>query len=141
MNKSVQRDIVYEVLKSTKEHPTADTVYEMARELAPNISKGTVYRNLNQLVDNGMAIKVPAVLEKDRFDADISRHSHLICEKCGAVIDFDDSKYKINIKLNESNGAVPKAIAWFITDFVLNVAAKSINNNLSWALQKVHLNI
>ena len=109
MNKSVQRDIVYEVLKSTKEHPTADTVYEMAREIAPNISKGTVYRNLNQLVDNGMAIKVPGIFEKDRFDADISRHSHLICEKCGAVIDFDDSKYKINIKLNESNGAVPKS--------------------------------
>ena len=100
MNKSVQRDIVYDVLKSTKEHPTADTVYEMARVCAPNISKGTVYRNLNQLVDNGMAIKVPGIFEKDRFDADTSRHSHLICEKCGAVIDFDDSKSKINIKLN-----------------------------------------
>lgn len=108
MNKSVQRDIVLDVLKSTKEHPTADTVYEMARNISPNISKGTVYRNLNQLVDNGMAIKVPAIFEKDRFDADTSRHSHLICEKCGAVIDFDDTKYKINIKLAEINGALPK---------------------------------
>lgn len=111
MNRSVQRDIILDVLKSTKEHPTADTVYQMAREILPNISMGTVYRNLNQLVDSGMAIKVPGVFEKDRFDADTSRHSHLICEQCGAVIDFDDSNYKINIKLNERNGAVPKSFS------------------------------
>lgn len=105
MNKSTQRDVIYEVLKNTTSHPTADWVYDMAKEQIPNISKGTVYRNLNQLVENGMAIKVPGIFESDRFDANTDRHYHLICVKCGAVVDFDDNKSKIRVKLGENNGS------------------------------------
>lgn len=105
MNKSAQRDVIYEVLKSTVSHPTADWVYDMAKEQIPNISKGTVYRNLNQLVENGMAIKVPGIFESDRFDANTERHCHLICVKCGDVIDFEGKKSKVNVKLGEINGA------------------------------------
>lgn len=112
MNKSNQRDVIYEVLKSTYSHPTADWVYEKAREQIPNISKGTVYRNLNQLVENEMAIKVPGIFEKDRFDANIERHSHLICVKCGAVIDFNDARSKVNVKLGENRGV-------FVQDYSL----------------------
>lgn len=109
MNKSFQREVVYDVLKSTKTHPTAEWVYEHARERIPNISMGTVYRNLNQLVENGYAIKIQGVFEKDRFDADTSNHSHLVCQNCGAVIDFDDTKNKKAIKLYEIDGAIPKS--------------------------------
>lgn len=87
-NKSKQRDAVLEVLKSTKSHPTAEWVHEEAKKIIPNISLATVYRNLNQLIESGEVIKVQGVFEKDRFDADSSRHAHLVCRRCGGVIDF-----------------------------------------------------
>lgn len=88
-NKSKQRDCIIRVLKNTKSHPTAEWVYAKVREEIPNISLGTVYRNLGQLVDKGEIIKIQGVFEKDRYDGNNNRHSHLICNQCGSVVDFD----------------------------------------------------
>ena len=105
MNKSVQRDVVYQVLKGTVSHPSADWVYERAREIIPDISRGTVYRNLNDLVKCGKAIKVQGVFEKDRFDADTSPHTHLVCSECGSVIDFTPIANNLDITLGVVDGA------------------------------------
>lgn len=89
INKSTRRDAVLTVLKSTVSHPTAEWIYERTKEIIPNISLGTVYRNLNDLIKAGLAIKVQGVFDKDRYDANCSIHSHLICDDCGSVIDFE----------------------------------------------------
>lgn len=105
MNRSKQREVVYDVLKGTVSHPTAYWVYEQAKEILPNISQGTVYRNLKELVSNGMVIKVQGVFDCDRFDACTVPHSHLVCRKCGAVIDFSPQSNSFDMSIGEIDGA------------------------------------
>jgi Fe2+ or Zn2+ uptake regulation protein len=69
-------------------HPTADEIYTIVRRKIPRISLGTVYRNLNVLVEQGFVQRLPLEGDVDRFEATISPHYHCICEKCGKVEDF-----------------------------------------------------
>ena len=68
-------------------HPTADMVYDAVHETAPRISRATVYRVLNQMADNGTALKISVTDGADRFDHNTFAHSHAKCSRCGAVID------------------------------------------------------
>lgn len=86
---SRQREAIKNYLVSTKSHPTADTVYMHVKEEFPNISLGTVYRNLNLLADLGEASKITTPDEADRFDAVTKPHYHFCCEKCGSVLDIE----------------------------------------------------
>ncbi len=88
MRYSRQRELITEIIKGRKDHPTADMIYESARELEPNISLGTVYRNLKLLSDEQVIITLETVDKKLHYDGDISRHSHFICENCGKIIDL-----------------------------------------------------
>jgi len=77
---------VWQAIKDDKSHPSADQVYERVRCQLPNISLGTVYRNLQKLV----ALKKLQVLMLGRaqhFDPLVERHQHFICESCGRVFD------------------------------------------------------
>lgn len=82
-----QRKVVLEELKKTTAHPTADELYESVRKRLPNISLGTVYRNLEILSACGKALKLDLGEGKKRFDATLDPHYHLRCVKCGRVID------------------------------------------------------
>ncbi|MGO5053826.1 Fur family transcriptional regulator [Lachnospiraceae bacterium LCP25S3_G4] len=86
---SRQRESIKNYLASTCEHPTADTVYLHVKEEYPNISLGTVYRNLNLLADIGEAIKIATPDGGDRFDGRTFPHNHFICNSCGKVIDLE----------------------------------------------------
>lgn len=86
---SKQRDSIKAYLASTTAHPTADTVYLHIREEFPHISLGTVYRNLNLLADIGEAIKITTPDGADRFDGNTEPHYHVLCTKCGSVIDLE----------------------------------------------------
>ena len=86
---SRQRASIKEYLNGTCEHPTADTVYMHVRETYPNISLGTVYRNLNLLADMGEAIKITTPNGGDRFDGRTDLHYHVICNSCGKVFDLE----------------------------------------------------
>lgn len=85
---SRQRESIKEYLNSTYEHPTADTVYLNVKQKFPNISLGTVYRNLNLLADIGDAIKIPTPNGGDRFDGRTHPHYHFCCTDCGKVTDL-----------------------------------------------------
>ena len=85
---SRQRESIKASLMNRKDHPTADAVYASIREEFPNISLGTVYRNLNLLVELGEVQKLTFGDGKDHFDADTSLHYHFVCRSCGAVIDL-----------------------------------------------------
>ena len=88
MKYSKQRDTILENVLSRCDHPTADMVYEDVRMILPNISLGTVYRNLNLLVELGSIRKIVMPGSSDRYDKTLESHYHLFCNKCGSVHDI-----------------------------------------------------
>ena len=86
---SRQRECILKDLQSRRDHPTADMVYESVRGSFPNISLGTVYRNLSMLAENGTILKISTENGPDHFDGFTNPHTHFICKSCGDVIDMD----------------------------------------------------
>ena len=86
---SQQRESIKQYLAQTNEHPTADTIYTKIREVYPHISLGTVYRNLNLLVDQGEIIKLSCGDGSDHFDYNVKPHYHFLCKECGALLDLE----------------------------------------------------
>lgn len=93
-----QRKIIYEIVKSTNIHPTADWIYERARFYISNISLGTVYRNLKILKEEGFIIEINDG-KQSRFDARTDRHYHFKCVKCDAIYDIDLDMLQVNMDL------------------------------------------
>jgi Fur family peroxide stress response transcriptional regulator len=91
---SSQREAIFAVLQSTKLHPSAQWVYNEVkkgsneRQAIPNISLGTVYRNLSLFREEGRAASLGEIAGEERFDAITAPHPHFVCEKCGAVEDL-----------------------------------------------------
>lgn len=85
---SRQRDMIKEFLIARNDHPTADVVYMNVRRQNPNISLGTVYRNLTLLTEIGEIRRLRLGDGVDHFDADTSLHYHFVCTECGSVIDL-----------------------------------------------------
>ena len=84
---SRQRDLILSILRSTHCHPTADWIFEKARREMPNISLGTVYRNLSLLRDEGKIQELSYGRGTSRYDADMRNHYHVRCRICGKVED------------------------------------------------------
>ena len=89
MKYSRQRECIREFLADRCDHPTAETVYMNVKKDFPNISLGTVYRNLTLLADIGEISRIHVGDGVDHFDADTSPHYHFICSECGCVRDLD----------------------------------------------------
>lgn len=86
---SKQRETILEILRSTKLHPTASVIYERAREVIPNISLGTVYRNLHELSVEGEILAFKAFDGSEHYDATVEPHPHMSCNSCKRIIDLD----------------------------------------------------
>ena len=82
-----QKEIIRSTLCRLGNHPTADMVYDAVHADYPRISRATVYRVLNQMADNGSALKISVTNGADRFDHNTFAHSHAKCTVCGAVTD------------------------------------------------------
>ena len=85
---SRQRESIKVCLQGRKDHPTADMLYTDVRKEFPNISLGTVYRNLSLLSELGEIKRLTTGDGPDRFDGDTSTHHHFICRKCHCVTDL-----------------------------------------------------
>lgn len=99
---SKQREMIKDFLMTRKDHPTADVVYMNVRQQNPNISLGTVYRNLTLLADIGEIKRLRVGDGVDHFDADISPHYHFVCSECGCVSDLEMGSIE---KITEIAGA------------------------------------
>ena len=88
MRYSKQRELVLQQVEALHDHPTAEEIYQNALKECPGLSLGTVYRNLNSLVEAGRVRRVPIPGQPDRFDHTLSWHSHLYCTRCGQVTDL-----------------------------------------------------
>ena len=90
-NFSRKRQAILEALRSTKIHPTAEWVHQTLKNDYPDLSLGTVYRNLAQFKEEGIILSMGVINGQERFDANVSPHSHFICNCCGAVIDIEET--------------------------------------------------
>ncbi len=90
MKRTKQKEAILRVLRSTTSHPTADWVYDEVRKEIPNISLGTVYRNLKLLRQSGEILGIDFSSTFSRFDGSPDNHYHFRCEKCGRVFDVDE---------------------------------------------------
>lgn len=104
MKYSKQREMIFKAVQNLKTHPTADEIYTLLKEKNPNISLGTVYRNLNVLSDMGKIKKIRISVGSDRFDFRIDNHFHLICEDCGEVCDVEIPEVDPSISRLERHG-------------------------------------
>ncbi|HEX9935364.1 MAG TPA: transcriptional repressor [bacterium] len=84
---SKQKNLILKILRSTHSHPTAQWIFENARKELPNISLGTVYRNLSNLKKEGKIRELIMGADFSRFDGDLRNHDHIQCTACGKVDD------------------------------------------------------
>lgn len=87
---SRQREAILSLLRTHFDHPTAEALYEELHKTHPNISLGTVYRNLSLLSEAGVITRL-ATHEKDHFDGNTAPHAHFFCDGCGSIKDLDGS--------------------------------------------------
>lgn len=115
MKFSKQRNLILDTVVSNPIHPTADQVYSAVKQIDPNISLGTVYRNLNLLAENGMLKKICISYGSDRFDGRTDTHFHMICDKCARVYDVELEELA-NIKQN-----ILKNTGFTVTEYELTI--------------------
>ena len=99
MRSTRQRSIILEVLQSTYTHPTAAWIFNKVKEHCPNISLGTVYRNLNLLKETGRIRELTFGKNTARYDGNFEPHHHIICLECGKL---EDVTFTINPDLTNS---------------------------------------
>ena len=101
---TVQRRTVFEAISARRDHPTADQVYDAVRGRIPGLSRTTVYRVLETLVEAGFVRRVQHAGGVTRFDPITERHHHLVCEACGRLVDLEDAAVP-TLRLPEARGA------------------------------------
>ncbi len=102
VRKTKQREAILEVLKNTTSHPTADWVYQEVRKQMPQVSLGTIYRNLKVLSEHGEIQELCFGSAHSHFDANPDDHYHFVCEHCGAIEDLDlDVVTELDAKVEE----------------------------------------
>ena len=102
-NYSRKRQAIYELLLSTDTHPSAEWIYDSLKPSYPDLSLGTVYRNLKVLEGNGAVKPVTVVDGCERYDARVSPHSHFVCKGCGRIIDvfFNENADELSLPHTE----------------------------------------
>ncbi len=83
-----QKRAILEFLQSVKTHPTTEQIYQSIKEKLPQISKGTVYRNLKFLAKKGKVLEIFSKVA--HYDGDISLHAHFVCQKCDKIFDINN---------------------------------------------------
>ena len=86
--RSKQRERILALLRSTNTHPTANWLFGRLKKEFPNLSMGTIYRNIGILVQQGLIDRIVFGSTFDRLDANTAEHYHFICERCDAIIDL-----------------------------------------------------
>lgn len=87
MRNTIQKKIILNTVQNMHNHPTAEDIYEKIGAENPNISKATVYRNLNLMAEQGLIKRVKLSEGPDRYDFNTSKHYHIRCKRCGKTVD------------------------------------------------------
>ena len=93
-----KRDAILQYLQSVTDHPSAEKVFTQLKPEIPDLSMGTVYRNLNLFKQQGLAVSVATIKGVERFDGNTDPHVHFICQECDAVIDLMEMQFPDSLK-------------------------------------------
>ncbi len=105
LRKTKQREAILKVLRGATSHPAADWIYNEVRKEIPDISLGTVYRNLRLLGECGEILEIDSGSTFSRFDGNPANHYHFRCERCRRVFDIDEPvDEKINGRIARKTG-------------------------------------
>ena len=107
---SKKRDAILELMRSTAVHPGAQWVYEKLKPEYPDLSLGTVYRNINLFKKEGLVNFLGVVNGEERFDGDAAPHPHVCCTKCGIITDLDTAVF------SQILGHLPMEVPGFAID-------------------------
>lgn len=113
-NYSRQREAILLELRSRYDHPTASQVYDGVRKKIPNISLGTVYRNLSALTQSGDILSISVGDGHEHFDGNRDFHLHLHCKGCGNITDVPapESEFKALTKYDDFTPATSICIVY-----------------------------
>ena len=101
---TVQRVLILSILEHNRTHPTADEIYRLACQKKPRISRGTVYRNLNLLVETGQIRRLTTPDGPDHFDRTLDNHYHFFCRNCRRMV---DAALPYQEELNKASASLP----------------------------------
>ena len=101
---TIQRQIILEAVKELDIHASAEQVYEYVIQRHPNISKATVYRNLNQTVESGELLNIGDFDNATHYDHNCHNHYHLMCEKCKRIFDVEGDYSNIISQAPQTDG-------------------------------------
>lgn len=99
-----QREVLLRVLSKTMGHPTADEMVRRVREVLPTVSHATVYRNLQELVREGLIGTLEAAGSAVQFEVNQDDHHHFVCHKCGHV--WDVYLTSVDVRINRRRTAL-----------------------------------
>lgn len=88
MRNTKQKELILSIINHSKKHPTAFEIYQECQKKITNISLGTVYRNLNILVNEALIKRIKMPNNIDRYDKINNKHIHFICSSCNTVLDL-----------------------------------------------------
>ena len=103
-----QRQVIYEAVVDSREHPTPELIYEQVRQRIPSISLGTVYKNVKTFLDSGVLKEVTLHHGSLRLEANMTQHHHVVCSSCRAIHDIEESAVK---PVQYSTSEVPAGFA------------------------------
>lgn len=103
---SKKRETILQIIRNTDTHPSAEWIYNQVKTIHPDLSLGTVYRNLTLFEENGDITTVGNVNGQKRYDATTKPHTHFICECCGCVRDIkvEQASKDLYYQINEDYG-------------------------------------
>src|SRR5688500_425647 len=84
-----QRQAILQAIRDSGDHPTANEIFQLARERLPTLSYATVYNSLRYLKEAGLVRKIKFGDTASRYDRMTHRHDHAICNDCGKLVDFE----------------------------------------------------
>jgi Fur family peroxide stress response transcriptional regulator len=86
-----QRQVIYEAVVDSREHPTPELIYEQVRQRIPSVSLGTIYKNIKTFLDSGVLKEVTLHHGSLRLESNMTPHHHLVCSSCKAIFDIEES--------------------------------------------------
>jgi Fur family transcriptional regulator, peroxide stress response regulator len=119
--RSKQKTAILRVIQGTHSHPDAEWIFGQVKKEIPNISLGTVYRNLKILKEAGVIREVYTAGEMGHFDGKSAKHYHFRCDRCGEIYDLDE---KVDKAIEDR---VARKTGFQVTDHDLELSGLCIN--------------
>ncbi len=108
-----QRLAIYQALYQSFDHPSPEALFDRVKPQMPSISLATIYKTLETLVNIGVASELPATGDTKRYDANMGRHHHLVCDACNAIEDFYDASLELAAPKSK-NGFIPRTVSVYV---------------------------